>query len=280
MSKLIISACLLGAGTMRSATPYVPITPDEIAEDVVRCAKAGAAIVHIHARDDEGKNTMATDRFVEIYDKSTAACRKAGVDVVFNLTSSGSKFPIEMRLAHLKLLKPEMCSYDPGSINWANSYVFLNEPKFLEELGKTCIEENIKPELEIFDGGMMGNVAYYVKKGFLKTPCHYQFMLGVSGGMPGNIDSLAYFLPKLPEGSTWSISGIGHTHMACMLAGLSAGCNGLRVGLEDNIYLSKGVLATNEQLVARACELGKLAGREIATAEDAREILGITRSWH
>jgi uncharacterized protein (DUF849 family) len=280
MSKLIISACMLGAGTMRSATPYVPITPDEIAEDVVRCAKAGAAIVHLHARDDEGKNTMETARFVEIFEKSTTACKKAGVDVVFNLTSSGSKFPIEMRLAHLKLLRPEMCSYDPGSINWANSYVFLNEPKFLEELGKTCIEEDIKPEMEIFDGGMMGNVQYYVKKGFLKTPTHYQFMLGVSGGMPGNIDSLAYFLPKLPADATWSISGIGHSHMSCMLAGLSAGCNGLRVGLEDNIYLSKGVLATNEQLVARAAELSKLAGREIANAEEAREILGITRSWH
>ena len=127
------------------------------------------------------------------------------------------------------------------------------------------------------DGGTLGNINYYVKKGFLKTPVHYQFVLGASGGMPGNMDSLNYLLPKLPEGATWSITGIGHSHMACMLLGLANGCDGLRVGLEDNIYLSKGVLATNVQLVERAIKLAKDAGREIATAEDARQILGLTK---
>ena len=279
MEKLIITAALLGAGTTRAQASTVPLTPDEIAQQVVAAAKAGAAIVHLHARDDEGKNTMETQRFVEIYEKSTQACREAGVDVIFNLTSSGGKFPYEMRLAHLKLLEPEMCSYDPGSINWGDSYVFLNEPAFLRQLSQVVMEHNIKPELEIFDGGMLYTCLDYIRKGLLKPPCHFQFVLGVSGGLPGTVDSLAFLLDKLPEGATWSATGIGKAHMPVMLASLAAGCTGLRVGLEDNVLMSRGVPATNVSLVERAAALGRLAGREIATAAEAREILGITRNW-
>ena len=235
MEKLIITAALLGAGTTRAQASTVPLTPDEIAQQVVAAAKAGAAIVHLHARDDEGKNTMETQRFVEIYEKSTQACREAGVDVIFNLTSSGGKFPYEMRLAHLKLLEPEMCSYDPGSMNWGDSYVFLNEPAFLRQLSQVVMEHNIKPELEIFDGGMLYTCLDYIRKGLLKPPCHFQFVLGVSGGLPGTVDSLAFLLDKLPEGATWSATGIGKAHMPVMLASLAAGCTGLRVGLEDNV---------------------------------------------
>ena len=279
MEKLIITAALLGAGTTRAQASTVPLTPDEIAQQVVAAAKAGAAIVHLHARDDEGKNTMETQRFVEIYEKSTQACREAGVDVIFNLTSSGGKFPYEMRLAHLKLLEPEMCSYDPGSMNWGDSYVFLNEPAFLRQLSQVVMEHNIKPELEIFDGGMLYTCLDYIRKGLLKPPCHFQFVLGVSGGLPGTVDSLAFLLDKLPEGATWSATGIGKAHMPVMLASLAAGCTGLRVGLEDNVLMGRGVPATNVSLVERAAALGRLAGREIATAAEAREILGITRNW-
>lgn len=279
MNKLILSAALVGAGTTREQAPTVPLTPDEIAAEVVAVAKAGAAVVHLHARDDEGKNTMETERFVEIYTKSTKACEQAGVDVIFNLTSSGGKFPYEMRLAHLKKLKPEMCSYDPGSMNWGNSYVFLNEPEFLRQLSEVTIENDIKPELEIFDGGMLYTCLDYIKRGWLRTPCHFQFVLGVAGGLPGDIDSLAFLLPKLPAGSTWSITGIGKSHMPMMLAGLAAGCDGLRVGLEDNVFMSKGVPATNVSLVERAASLARLAGREIATAEEARRQLNVTRTW-
>jgi 3-keto-5-aminohexanoate cleavage enzyme len=277
VSKLIITCALCGVGTTKAQTPYVPITPDEIAADALECVKAGASIVHVHVRDDNGVNIMDKDRFVEVVGKIRQQVADAGLDVVINVTTSGSKFSYEQRMSHLEAVKPEMCSYDPGTMNWANSYVFLNEPKFLEELGTLTQELNIKPELEIFDAGMIGNVNYYIKKGFLKTPVHCQFVLGVPGGMPGNAESVAYLLPKIPEGSTWSISGIGKDHMACMLVGLSLDCNGLRVGLEDNIYFSKGVLATNAQLVTRAVELGKLVGREIANAAEAREILGLTK---
>ncbi|MGI5901157.1 MAG: 3-keto-5-aminohexanoate cleavage protein [Desulfitobacteriia bacterium] len=277
MDKLIITAALTGAGTTKKHAPAVPITPDEIAADVVAVAKAGAAIAHLHVRDKDGNNTMETDVWVEVYNKVKEAMAKAGVDIILNLTSSGGKFPLEMRLAHLRKLKPEMCSYDPGTMNWANSYVFLNPPEFLEQLGKLTMELDIKPEIEIFDGSMIGNAKYYIKKGFIKTPAHFQFVLGVPGGLDGNVDSLAFLLPKLPEDSTWSITGIGRTHMPMMLAGLAEGCNGLRVGLEDNVLMSKGVPATNVSLVERAVKLARLAGREIATAQEAREILGITK---
>ena len=277
MKKIIITAALCGAGTTKEQTPYVPITPEEIAADAVACVKAGASVIHIHIRDKEGKNTMETDRWIEVVTKVREALAAEDLDAVLNLTSSGSKFPEEMRLAHLPVLKPEMCSYDPGTMNWANSYVFLNTPSFLEKLGELTIKEEIKPELEIFDGGMIGNVEYYLKKGFLKEPLHYQLVLNVSGGMKGNIENINYIVSKLRPGSTWSISGIGASHMACMLGGLAAGCTGLRVGLEDNIYMEKGVLATNAQLVERACRLAELAGREIATAAEAREILGLKK---
>ncbi|MCR4712245.1 MAG: 3-keto-5-aminohexanoate cleavage protein [Clostridia bacterium] len=275
--KLFITAALCGAGTKKSQTPYVPVTPEEIAADTIACVKAGAACVHIHIRDEEGNNTMETDRWVEVVTKVRAALAAENLDCVLNLTSSGSKFPEDMRVAHLPILLPEMCSYDPGTMNWANSYVFLNTPPFLERLGTMTQELQIKPECEIFDGGMLGNVNYYLKKGFLKAPIHYQLILNVSGGMPGNINSIDYLASKIPEGSTWSISGIGSSHMACMLGGLAAGCDGLRVGLEDNIYMEKGVYATNAQLVERAVKLGEIAGREIATAAEMREMLGLVK---
>ena len=275
--KLIITAALCGAGTTKAQTEHVPVTPEEIAADAIACAKAGAAVIHFHVRDINGANTMETDRFVQVINLVREESAKANVDFVLNLTTSGSKFPEDMRLAHLPILKPEMCSYDPGTMNWANSYVFLNTPQFLERLGTMSQELVIKPELEIFDGGMMGNVEYYLKKGFLKEPLHYQFVLGVPGGMEGNIDSLAFLLPKMRPGSTWSATGIGRTHMPVMLAALAEDCDGLRVGLEDNIFMEKGLLATNVSLVERAVKLAGIAGRTIATPAEARQILSLTK---
>ena len=275
--KLIITAAVCGAGTKKSQTPYVPVTPEEISDDAVACAKAGASIIHIHVRDDEGNNTMETKRWVEVVDLVREKAAKENVDLVLNLTSSGSKFPEDMRRAHLPILLPEMCSYDPLSMNWANSYIFTNSPQFLETLGLEIQELGIKPECEIFNGGDMANVDYYVKKGVLKNPVHYQFVLGVTGGMPGTAEALAYLVPKMQPGSTWSITGIGRWHLPCLLHGLAMGADGLRVGLEDNILLEKGVLATNVQLVERTVKIAEDAGREIATASEAREILGLVK---
>ncbi|MCD8333061.1 MAG: 3-keto-5-aminohexanoate cleavage protein [Clostridiales bacterium] len=275
--KLIITAALCGAGTKKSQTPYVPVTPEEISDDAIACAKAGASVIHIHVRDDEGNNTMSTERFTEVVNLIREKMAKENVDLVLNLTTSGSKFPEDMRRAHLPILKPEMCSYDALSMNWANSYIFSNTPSFLETLGHEVQELEIKPECEIFNGGDMGNIDYYVKKGVLKAPVHYQFVLGVTGGMPGDASTLAYMLPRMQPGSTWSITGIGRAHMPCLLMGLALGCDGIRVGLEDNIYMEKGVLATNVSLVERAVKIAEDAGREIATAAEAREILGLKK---
>lgn len=278
-NKLIISAALTGAMTPKSACPGIPITPDEIAADVVACARAGAAAVHIHVRNERFQFTMETERFVAAFEAIKKACLRENVDVIVNLTTSNGPGSDEIRLAHLKALRPEMCSYDAGTLNWGPN-IFENSPRFLEKLGACTQELDIKPEVEIFDASMIGNAVRLIKKGFLKAPCHFQFVLGVAGGLEGNIDSLNFLVPKLPDGSTWSITGIGRSHMPMLLAGLAAGADGVRVGLEDNIFFSKGVLATNVMLVERAAAMGKLAGREIATAAEAREILGITRkSW-
>lgn len=276
-NKLMITCALCGGGTTRKQSPHVPLSPEELVADSIAAVKAGACILHIHVRDDAGNNTMETDRFVQVVTMIRAALKEENLDAIINVTTSGTKFPEDMRVAHLPILKPEMCSYDPGTLNWANSYIFLNTPAFLERLGLLCQELDVKPEIEIFDAGMLGNVEYYLKKGILKAPLHYQLVLDVPGGMPGNLDSVNYLSTKIPEGSTWSITGIGKAHMPMMLAGLSAGCDNLRVGLEDNVFLKKGEHATNAQLVERAVQLGILAGREIATAAEAREILGIAK---
>ena len=256
--KLIVQACVCGAGTTRKMTPHVPITPDEIASDVVDVAKAGAAIVHIHVRDENGDNTMETEVFKKVCDKAMEGLAKEGLDIVFNLTTSGSKFSEDLRLAQLSVCKPEMCSYDPGTLNWAYKSVFLNTPAFLERLGSLSQELEIKPEVEIFDAGMMGAVDYYVKHGFLKQPVHYQYVLGVPGGMDGDALSLGYMLPKMLPGSTWSITGIGKVAMRCLLLGLAEVIlppNAIPVSkLVKNVYTNFGRSVTNveKKLYSRA----------------------------
>lgn len=276
--KLIITAALTGTSTTREQAPSVPITPDEIANQAVEVVKAGASVLHIHVRDQESRPTMDTDIFEETYRCVKKALQEAGLDAVMNLTTSGAyggTAPDALRLGHLQRLKPEMCSFDANTMNWNCDIIFENSPAFLEKLCKVTMEEGIRPEIEIFDGGAMTNVNYYVSKGLLKAPCHYQFVLGITGGLEGTAENLLFLKSRLPEGATWSATGIGKAHLPVMFAALSMGCDGIRVGLEDNVYLSRGVKATNVQLVERAAQLAKLAGREIADAAEARKILKI-----
>lgn len=273
--KLFITCAITGSQTNKSLSPYHPTTIEEIAQDVVNVAKAGAAIVHFHLRDENGLPSMDTDRWVKQMEAVRAALKAEKLDMVLNVTASGSKFPEDLRINHLPLIKPEICSFDAGSMNWGDDYVFLNRPQFLERLGETAIKEDIKPELEVFDAGMLGNVNRYLERGYLKEPLHYQLMMGVKGGMDATIENVSYLVNHLRPGSTWAISGIGKSHMPMLLAGLAAGCDGLRVGLEDNVMLEKGVYATNAQLVERAAQIAKIAGREIATPAEVREMLGL-----
>lgn len=290
-NKVIISACLCGAGTKKAQAPTVPYTPEEISDQAIACAKAGAAIVHIHVREDKevdgvmqiGYKSMSLEKFTQTVELTRQKAKAEGVDVVINLTTSGGEYEDYKRLQHLGKLKPEMCSFDPGTLNWSNSYIFENHPRFLNLLAEEVVKEDIKPEFEVFDTGHINSVEYYCKKHGIPQPAHYQFIMGVGGAMPGDTMGLASMVERLPEGATWSVSGIGKAHMPMMLAGLSMGCDGLRVGLEDNVMYGKDengnkIIATNVMLVERAVELCKLAGREIATAQEAREILGITRN--
>lgn len=275
--RLIISVALTGGGTPKSANSAVPVTAEEIAADVVACAKAGAAIAHIHLRDEKQRGTMDVNTFTEVVIAVRKAIAKAGVDIVLNLTTSGGPAADEERLLHLEALKPEMCSYDVGTFNWGNAFIFENTPHLLDILGECVVRNEIKPEMEIFDGGMIGNAKHYIKKGYIKGRPHFQFVLGVEGGLDGTVENLVFLKNQLPENATWSCTGIGKCHVPMLLASLAMGVDGVRVGLEDNIFYNKGELATNAMLVERAARIAKDCGRTIATAEDAREILGLRR---
>lgn len=277
MNKVVISAALTGAITTQQESPALPIRPEEIAADVVACAKAGAAICHIHVRDENGVGTMDLGRFTAAYEAIQAAVKDAGVDVILNLTTSGGVADDEGRMAHLKALRPEMCSYNAGTLNWAGDSVFLNSPQFLMELGKVTMEYGIKPEVEVFDTNMIKNAVRNVKRGFLAQPLHFQFVLGTYGGMEATVENLVFLRSMLPEGATYSVSGIGRGSVPMMMAALALGADGIRVGLEDNVFMSKGVPATNVLQVERAVKLVELSGRGVASAAEARELLSFPK---
>lgn len=273
MQKIIITAAVTGAFPTKEHNPNIPLTPQEIAKDVYECWKAGAAIAHLHMRDENGNGTMCKERF-----KETVELIKNKCDIILNLTTSGDLHATdETRMAHLLELKPEMASYDAGSMNWMNSGVFLNTPPFLEKLGKIMLENGIKPEIEIFDAGMVYNSLYYMEKGVLAEPAHYQFVLGADGGTAATVENLVYLKSLIPKNSTWSALGIGKGHLPIMYAAIALGGH-VRVGMEDNVYYGKGKLAkSNAEFVARAGRLIQEANKEVATPDEARTILGLKK---
>jgi len=277
--KTIITAALTGAWPKKENNPNVPMTPQEIADDVYDVWQAGAAIAHLHMRDDEGNGTMSTEKFREtlnILKEKYPDC-----DVVLNLTTSGDLHADDvLRQAHVKELRPEMASYDCGSMNWLNSGLFINSPKFLEECGLNFQEWGVKPEIEAFDPGMIGNAAYYLKKGVLKAPLHFQMCMGCANGIPGTTKNLVFMVETMNQlcpGSTWSAFGVGRSAMEILYAAVALGGH-VRVGMEDNVLYSKGVLAeSNRQFVERAARVIREFGNEVATPDDAREILGLKK---
>lgn len=208
-NKTIITVATTGAWPTKANNPNVPMTPEEISEDVYACWKAGAAIAHLHMRDDEGHGTMDKEKFrktVELLRANHPDC-----DIILNMTTSGDIHADDTtRQIHLKELRPEMGSYDCGSMNWLHTSLFLNPPAFLEELGKNMQEWGVKPEIEAFDPGMIANAAYYLKKGVLKAPLHFQFCMGCANGIPGSLKNLIFMketMESLCPGSTWSCFG-------------------------------------------------------------------------
>ena len=278
-NKRIITIATTGAWPKKENNPNVPMTPAEIAEDVYECWQAGAAMAHLHMRDENGNGTMDKNKFretVELLRKNHPDC-----DIIINMTTSGALTANdEERKIHVKELRPEMASYDCGSMNWLNTGLFLNPPAFLEQLGKDFQEWGVKPEIEAFDPGMVANAAYYLKKGVLKAPLHFQFCMGCANGIPGSIKNLLFMketMDTLCPGSTWSCFGVGQTAMDMLYAAVALG-GGIRVGMEDNVMYSKGVLAkNNRQFVERAARVIREYGCEVATPDEARQILGLKK---
>jgi len=271
-NKVILTVAPTGAWPSKKDTPHIPLQPKEIAEDVYACWKAGASIAHIHVRDDENLSSMDFDKFKE----TVELIRATDCDIVINLTTSGQLgLADEDRMRHIIALKPELASYDCGSMNWAHSTVFENSPRFLEKLGAVMQENDIKPEIEIFDAGMVYNALYYLKKDFLKAPLHFQFVLGVPGGMTATVENLVFLKSLIPVDSTWGALGVGQGHLPVMYTTLALGGH-VRVGMEDNIYYSKGVLAeSNAAFVERTKRIVSEINKEIATPDEARKILGL-----
>ena len=280
-NKVIITAAVTGAWPKKENNPNVPMTPQEIADDVYACRKAGAAVAHLHMRDDEGNGTMDTAKFEETV--NLIHTKYPDCDIVLNLTTSGDiHADDEIRVAHVKKLKPEMASYDCGSMNWLNSGLFLNTPKFLTDCGLLFQELGVKPEIEAFDPGMIGNAAYYIKKGVLKTPVHFQFCMGCANGIAGSMKNLIFMKETADElvgkgNYTWSCFGVGHSAMEMLYGAVALGGN-IRVGMEDNVMYAKGQLAeSNVQFIERAVRVIKEYGKEVATPDEARQILGLAK---
>ena len=280
-NKVIITAAVTGAWPKKENNPNVPMTPQEIADDVYACWKAGAAIAHLHMRDENGDGTMDTAKFEETV--NLIHTKYPDCDIVLNLTTSGDiHADDEIRVAHVKKLKPEMASYDCGSMNWLNSGLFLNTPKFLTDCGLLFQELGVKPEIEAFDPGMIGNAAYYIKKGVLKTPVHFQFCMGCANGIAGSMKNLIFMKETADElvgkgNYTWSCFGVGHSAMEMLYGAVALGGN-IRVGMEDNVMYAKGQLAeSNVQFIERAVRVIKEYGKEVATPDEARQILGLAK---
>ena len=246
--KTIITVACTGAWPKKENNPNVPMTPQEIADDVYDCWQAGAAVAHLHMRDDEGNGTMSADKFRETV--TLLREQHPDCDIVLNLTTSGDLYATdETRQAHLEELRPEMGSYDCGSMNWLHSGLFINSPKFLEELGKNMQEWGVKPEIEAFDPGMIGNAAYYLKRGVLKAPLHFQMCMGCANGIPGSTKNLLFMVETMNQlcpGSTWSAFGVGHSAMEILYATVALGGQ-IRVGMEKIIITMIHIPDTAEE---------------------------------
>ncbi|WP_440896038.1 3-keto-5-aminohexanoate cleavage protein [Amphibacillus sp. Q70] len=275
-NKVVLTVATTGAVTTRDSTPFVPLHPEEIAKEVQLAYEAGASIAHIHVRDDGGNASMNINKYME----TVGLIREKNDDIVLNLTTSGSveKLSYDERIEPFKKLLPEMASFDAGTMNWLNQTIFENHPKFLEQLGRAMQEVNVKPEIEVFDAGMLYTALYLQKKGFLpEGSLHFQFVLGAPGGIAATVENLVFLKSLLPENATWSAFGIGKMAVPIMMTTLALGGH-LRVGMEDNVYLKKGQLArSNVEFVEQAKRLIRELGKEIATPEEARQLLNLTK---
>lgn len=270
MQKLIITAAITGAETTKKMNPNLPCSPEEQAEAAHAAWKAGASVVHLHVRDENEKPSQS----LELFEKVTKLIRNR-CDILIQYSTGGAVgTPVQERIAPLQL-KPEMASLNVGSINFGDE-VFENLPKDIDALAVEMKRLKIKPEIEVYDLGMLEYGVSLVKNGTVPAPAHFQFVLGTKYGISGAPENFFTMKSKLPEGCTFAVAGIGRNQLQLAPLAIVSGGH-VRVGFEDNLYFSKGVLAeSNAQLVKRIADLSHLLQREVANPKEAKAILGIS----
>jgi len=283
--KVIVTCALTGVLANRDQCPWVPYTPVEIAEEARRAFEAGAAVVHIHARTDEGGATYEPSVYAAIRREIEQRC-----PVILNFSTGGAG-PMEGRVAHIAQVRPAIGALNMGSMNYAKyspkrkdfvfDFVFENPFRDISYLLTVMKEAGVKPELECFDVGHTNSVWPLLDKGLLKEPLQFSFIMGVLGGIRATTENLALQARETPKGSTWEVIGISHEQWRMLAAALSLGGN-VRVGLEDNFYLDgagQQMARSNGELVAKAVRMARDMGREPASVTQAREILSLDRVW-
>ncbi|WIF95971.1 3-keto-5-aminohexanoate cleavage protein [Caminicella sporogenes] len=270
MEKLIITIAPTGNVPTKELNPHSPLTVDEIVEDIKKCRELGASIAHIHVRDKDLKPTSDREIFKKVLDKLD----EENVDIIKQVSTGarGGGNTIDWRGQMLDL-NVHMASLSTGSSNFPTS-VNANSPELIEALAKKMLDNNIKPEIEVFDVAMIHNAVRLMKKGILKPPLHFNLVMNVPGSIPGTPKNLMFLVESLPQGSTWTVSGIGKSQIQMITMAILLGGH-VRTGLEDCLYYEKGILATNEMLVKRVVRIAKELGREIATVEEAKNILNL-----
>ena len=291
--EVFITCAVTGSGQTQDRSPHVPRSPKEIAESAIAAAQAGAAIVHCHVRNPE---TGAPARDPALYHEVTERIREAKTDVVVNLTAGmggdmvfgGTEAPLPLRqgtdmagaaerMAHVADSLPEICTLDCGTMNFAEAdYVMTNTPGMLRAMGRMMTELGVRPEIEAFDTGHLWFAKQLVEEGVLEGPALVQLCMGVPWGAPDDLNTLMAMVNNVPEDWTWSAFSLGRHQMPYVAAAVLAGGN-VRVGLEDNLYLEKGVLATNAQLVERAVTIIENLGVRVLTPEEVRQRLGLVK---
>jgi uncharacterized protein (DUF849 family) len=290
--KVIVTCALTGAADTTGKSEHVPVTPEQIADNAIAAARAGASVVHIHVRDVE---TGQGSRDVALYREVVRLVRESDVDPVINLTAGmGGDLILDPgeptkqlpgtdlvsaleRLAHVEELRPEICTIDCGSLNFGEgSQVYISTPDMLREGAERIKELGVKPEMEIFDTGNLWFANIMVEEGLIAPPPLYQLCMGIPYGAPVNAGLLQAMVNMLPKGAQWTSFAIGRDQLPWVAQSVLLGGH-VRVGLEDNLYLSKGVKATNAQLTERAIQIVHDLGASVATPDEAREILQLEK---
>ncbi|MFZ5827853.1 MAG: 3-keto-5-aminohexanoate cleavage protein [Bacillota bacterium] len=280
MDRVVISAALTGVLATRNQCPALPYTPSEIAAEARRAYEAGASVVHIHAREDDGSPCFRPQRYREIAEAVRAAC-----PAIVNFSTGAVGLPKEDRVAHIPVSRPEIAALNMGSMNYAIyserrkqfifDMVFANPFSEIAYFVQVMKESGVKPELECFDRGHMANAQPLVDQGLLSGPLQFSLIMGVLGGIPATVEDLINQARAVPDGAFWQVVGISLAQWPMVGAALAMGGH-VRVGLEDNFYLAPGQMASsNGDLVAKAVRMASDVGREPATVEEARAILGL-----